>query len=154
VPSSGSAREPDGAVAAERADLEDRARASDPREQVQKLALRGAHVVRRQPGRSVCREHLGEDGIVFDEERDEPALHDFPFAARRHASLVVMQRISHGPSSAAPLVNDEAIVRSPRHSPRWHVRTTKEAQLHVRGDTGDTHSLRQCDADRAVSPLP
>jgi hypothetical protein len=57
------AGEPDRAVAAERADLEHRARALQPGEQHEQLALSRRHLVRRQAGRSTGRERRVEGGV-------------------------------------------------------------------------------------------
>ena len=65
------AREPDRRVAAERAQLEDRARAVDAREQLQQLALVGRDRDRRQ-ARCFARGHRGVQGLV----RGEQALDD------------------------------------------------------------------------------
>jgi hypothetical protein len=46
------ARQPDGAITGERADLEDPPRPMDPREQVQELALGRRHADRRQARRA------------------------------------------------------------------------------------------------------
>ena len=58
------ARQPDRAVAAERADLEDRARADRAREQVQELALAGRDGDRRQAGGGVGRERRVEVAVA------------------------------------------------------------------------------------------
>jgi len=58
------AGEPQGTVASERADLEDRARADQPRQQMEQLALVGRDLDRGQSGRRADRERRLERGIL------------------------------------------------------------------------------------------
>ena len=56
-------RQPDGAVAAQRADLQDVPRAANARQQVQQLALVRRHVDRRQPRRRAGLQSRPQRGI-------------------------------------------------------------------------------------------
>ena len=66
-----SAREPDGAVAAEGSDFEDATGALHPREEVEELALVGGYVDGGQAGGFIELEHCGECGVGGDEVFNE-----------------------------------------------------------------------------------
>ena len=72
------APEPDRAVTAEGADLEDLAGARHLCQQLQEPALDGGHVDRRQPGRPAVRERLLEGGIGRQQQPGEVLVNGCP----------------------------------------------------------------------------
>src|SRR5262249_61256009 len=93
------AGEPDRAVAAERADLEDPARSLDEGEQVEELALRGRNRNRRQAGAGARAQGGIERGIGGHEGIDDVLIDSGP-GVRRHPPILWRHSWGAGVSTA------------------------------------------------------
>src|ERR1700682_6047709 len=92
-PSTGSAREPDRAVAAQRADLQDGARPQSEGQQQQQLALVRRNVDRREAGRGTALERPVQDCVAGHEQIGDIAVDRGPLLLL-HGSI-----LHHGPVS-------------------------------------------------------